>query len=348
MLSASHNPAADNGVKLFAPGGRKLDDTTEEKLEAVLDEITADPTSGGRSSEVGSLTVDGTGAALYADAVLASIEGRDLGGLRVVIDCAAGASSHLAPLVLARAGAQVTAIHADPAAEAINDGCGSTHPESLQAAVVEAGADVGLAFDGDADRVLAVAADGTLIDGDHVIALCARDLRDRGRLAHDTVVVTVMTNLGFRLAMAEAGIEVVETPVGDRYVLEAMEKGGFSLGGEQSGHVIFGDLATTGDGLLTGLQLIDIVARAGRPLGDMAAEVMQRLPQVLENVRVDGDAAAAAKGLAGAASEAEAALGGRGRVLVRASGTEPMVRIMVEAPTEAEAAAVATRLRSLL
>jgi phosphoglucosamine mutase len=232
-------------------------------------------------------------------------------------------------------------IHAAPDGRNINEGCGSTHPGDLRAAVVAAGADIGLAFDGDADRMLAVDAAGELVDGDHVIALCAIDLHERGALADDTVVVTVMTNLGFRLAMAERGIKVVETAVGDRYVLEALEEGGYVLGGEQSGHVIFRRLATTGDGLLTGVQVLDVLRRRARPLSELAGEAMTRLPQVLKNVSVLRRRPDVAQAVAAEIAAVEAELGDRGRVLVRPSGTEPLVRVMIEAtdPQVAERAA---------
>jgi phosphoglucosamine mutase len=226
----------------------------------------------------------------------------------------------------------------------INEACGSTHPEDLQAAVVAHGADVGLAFDGDADRVLATDASGTLVDGDQIIAICAIDLHARNALRDGSVVVTVMTNLGFRQAMAARGIEVVTTAVGDRYVLEALDRDGLALGGEQSGHVIFRDLASTGDGMLTGLVLLDVVARTGRPLAELAADAMVRLPQVLVNVRTAERDPELLSKLAPDVEAAEADLGDRGRVLLRASGTEPVVRVMVEAPTHEEAAEVADRL----
>jgi phosphoglucosamine mutase len=263
----------------------------------------------------------------------------------LVLDCANGAASHVAPDVFRRAGAQVHVIADEPNGTNINAGCGSTHPEGLQRAVVEHGAHAGLAFDGDADRVLAVDATGRLVDGDHLMAVCAIDLHARGLLRGDTVVVTVMTNLGFRRAMAERGITVAETKVGDRYVLEALEAGHWSLGGEQSGHVIFRDLATTGDGLLTGLMLLDAVRRSGRALGELAEAAMTRLPQVLVNVRVAarGDLDDAAELWAEVAA-VEQELGDTGRVLLRPSGTEPVVRVMVEAATEAGAQAAADRL----
>ncbi len=354
VISASHNAYGDNGIKFFAPGGLKLSDPVEEALEAELDRLLGDPAptdvaAGTTVVPPGAAEVDQGQArasadlARYQDAVVASLEGRDLAGLRVVIDCANGAASEVAPTLLARLGAELAVIHAEPDGRNINQGCGSTHPGDLQAAVVAAGAQVGLAFDGDADRVLAVDERGELVDGDHLLALCALDLRARGQLTDDAVVVTVMTNLGFRLAMADQGIEVVETQVGDRYVLEALERRGLALGGEQSGHVIFRRLATTGDGLLTGVQLLDLVARAGRPLSELAARAMTRLPQVLVNVELPaagaGDDLVAR--LAAEIAAVEAELGPTGRVLVRPSGTEPLVRVMVEAvePEAAEGAA---------
>jgi len=272
----------------------------------------------------------------YAAAVTASIEGRRLDGLTAVVDCANGSASVVAPQVLRALGVDVHVVHAAPDGTNINDGCGSTHVDGLARTVVERGADLGVAFDGDADRALLVDAAGELVDGDQVIALCAVDRHDRGALPGDAVVVTVMTNLGFRLAMEKHGIEVVETAVGDRYVLEALEARHLGLGGEQSGHVIFRDLATTGDGLLTAVQALDVVVRSGRPLADLAG-VMARLPQVLRNVRVAHRDPAIVEHLAADIAAVEQRLGDTGRVLVRPSGTEPLVRVMAEAPTAAEA-----------
>jgi phosphoglucosamine mutase len=347
VISASHNPFPDNGIKFFAPGGRKLPDATERELEAVLREVLdtgaehAVTGAGiGRVHEAATDAVD-----RYAAAVVESLGGRRLDGMRIVLDCANGAASAVAPGVFRALGASVRVLFAEPDGTNINDGCGSTHPAALQSAVVEHGADAGLAFDGDADRVLAVDGAGGLVDGDHLLAICAQDMRDRGRLTDDAVVVTVMTNLGFRLAMREAGIHVEETAVGDRYVLERLEARGWSLGGEQSGHVIFRDIATTGDGLLTGLQLLDVVHRSGSPLDRLAAGAMTRLPQVLRNLRVaDRDALEGASAVWDAVKMAEADLGDTGRVLIRASGTEPLVRVMVEAPTDDLAALVCERL----
>jgi phosphoglucosamine mutase len=345
VISASHNPWHDNGIKFFAAGGRKLPDEVEDRLEAALDALlagdsTATPAGTGPDA-------DGDAAAdlsAWADAVVATVEGRSLDGLRIVVDCANGAASHTAPEVLRRLGADVTVLHADPDGTNINDGCGSTHPGDLQRVVGQLGASVGLAFDGDADRLLAVDEHGRLVDGDHLIAMFALDLRQRGRLRDDHVVVTVMTNLGFRLAMADAGVAVAETPVGDRYVLEALAAGGWSLGGEQSGHIVFADLATTGDGLLSGVQLLDLVARTGRPLSELAAAAMTSLPQVLRNVRVAERRPDIAEVLAPQIEAEEGALGSTGRVLVRPSGTEPLVRVMVEAGDATLADEVAARL----
>lgn len=291
------------------------------------------------------MTANDSGLARYREHLIASaIEGRRLDGVRLVIDTANGAVSPVAADVLRTLGAEVSAIHDQPDGVNINAGCGSTYPADLQAAVVAAGADAGLAFDGDADRVLAVDAAGRLVDGDEIIGICAIDRHERGRLVDDTVVVTVMSNLGFRQGMAARGIRVVDTAVGDRYVLEVLDREGFTLGGEQSGHVIFRDLAATGDGLLTGLTLLDVMVRSGRPLADLAAATMTRLPQVLVNVRTQRRDPDLLDHIADAVAAAEAQLGERGRVLLRPSGTEPVVRVMVEAPTDAEAHEVAERL----
>ncbi len=348
MISASHNPFADNGIKLFAAGGRKLRDDTEERLEAQLAALEAEGIPGSPDRrvgvDVGVMAAAPDAGQRYAAHLEADVlEGRRLTGLRVVVDCAHGAATAIAPRVFSALGAEVTVLCAEPDGTNINAGCGSNHPEALQRAVVAGGADVGLALDGDADRVIAVDAEGGVVDGDHILAVCAVDLHDQGRLAADTVAVTVMTNLGFRHAMADRGISVVETAVGDRAVLEALEEGGLSLGGEQSGHIIFRELATTGDGLLTGIRLLDALVRRGQPLAELAA-VMTRLPQVLRNVAVARRDPALVEHLAAEIAAAEDALAGAGRVLVRPSGTEPLVRVMVEAPTAEGAATVADRL----
>ena len=342
VISASHNPFPDNGVKLFAPGGRKLTDDVEERLEA---ELGSPPAAVARvAGEIGTVTADPDAGDAYVDRVTAALEGRTLEGVKVVLDCANGAASTVAGEAFRRAGAEVTVLNAQPDGTNINHGCGSTHPEGLQDAVLTHSADMGLAFDGDADRVLAVDATGNLVDGDRIIALCALDLRERDRLSGNTVVVTVMTNLGFRLAMADAGITVHETKVGDRYVLEALDDNGWSLGGEQSGHVIFRDLATTGDGILTGLLLTDAVKRAGRPFADLAGAVMASVPQVLLNVRVaDRGDLDHADAVWEEVRAVESELGDRGRVLLRPSGTEPVIRVMVEAPEQSTADAAAER-----
>ncbi len=347
VISASHNAFGDNGIKLFAAGGLKLTDEVEEALEAELVALNAqgDPRPRPEGAEVGTLSADRSGVDRYRDRLVHDVlEGRRLDGLRVVVDSANGAAAGLAAEVLAALGAEVSAIHDDPDGININDGCGSTYPQVLQQAVVAASADLGLALDGDADRVLAVDARGNLVDGDEIIGICAIDRRRRGQLVDDTVVVTVMSNLGFRQGMTAHGITVNDTNVGDRYVLAELDRGGYSLGGEQSGHVIFRDLASTGDGLLTGLFVMDLLARSGRSLADLAAEAMIRLPQVLINVRTARRDPSVLGRLATPLAEAEATLGDRGRVLLRPSGTEPVVRVMVEAPTDTEAQAVAHRL----
>jgi phosphoglucosamine mutase len=348
MVSASHNPFADNGIKLFAPGGRKLTDDVEAEVEQVLHDLLGGSHPGPTGAAVGQVRADAGANEGYLDHLAGALDGRDLAGTSVVLDCANGAAAADAPSVFRRLGADVHVLHADPDGVNINAGCGATHPEVLAAAVVARGADAGLAFDGDADRCIAVDHTGTVVDGDHMIAVCALDLLARGRLTASTVVTTVMANLGFRTAMRSAGIEVVETPVGDRYVLEALDAGGLSLGGEQSGHVIFRDLATTGDGVLTGLLLLDAVRRSGVPLAELSAAAMTRLPQVLVNVRLARRDPALLHALAPEFERAGTELGERGRVLVRASGTEPLVRVMVEAPTEEEATGVAQRLADLV
>ena len=342
VISASHNRFADNGIKLFAAGGRKLADDLEAAVEAAI-AISSPATDRPTGTGVGSILVQPDLADAWAATVAGTLDGRRLDGLRVVVDCANGAGSELGPIVLSGLGADVVTIHAVPDGTNINDGCGATDTASLRAAVVGAGAHLGIALDGDADRCIAVDAAGDEVDGDQILAILAVDRAGRGALPRDTVVVTVMSNLGFRLAMQEQGLVVVETPVGDRAVLEALEAGAYALGGEQSGHVIQRDLATTGDGILTAVHLCDVLARTGQPLRELAA-VMQRMPQVLRNVAVDRQGLDIAQLVASELAEAEAELDGRGRVLLRPSGTEQLVRVMVEAPTEEQAAAVADRL----
>jgi phosphoglucosamine mutase len=343
VISASHNPMPDNGLKFLARGGHKLADELEDAIEGRLRESWERPIG----ATVGRVRQDATIGERYVEHLLSTLPHR-LDGLRVVVDTAHGAAYRVAPDVLRRAGAEVIAIGDRPDGLNINDGFGSTHLDPLRAAVREHGADAGVALDGDADRCLAVDAAGEIVDGDQILAVLALAMREAGRLPDDTAVVTVMTNLGFRLAMAREGVTVVETAVGDRYVLEAMKAGGFSLGGEQSGHVIMLDHATTGDGTLTALQLLARVAATGKPLGELAA-VMDRLPQVLVNVReVDRTGVSGCAPLQAAVRAAEAELGTTGRVLLRPSGTEPVVRVMVEATEKVQADAVAARLAEVV
>jgi phosphoglucosamine mutase len=342
VISASHNPYHDNGIKLFAVGGRKLPDEIEAAIEAELGHLPMP------SGDPGPVHGRGEAGEAYVEHLLSSLEGRDLTGLRVVVDAANGAASHLATAVFRRAGAHVVVINDRPDGRNINAGCGATDVTGLQAVVTAERAHAGIALDGDADRLIAVDERGNVVDGDHIIAICAADLRRRGRLKDDTVVVTVMTNLGFRLAMQRAGVHVVETPVGDRYVLEALGAHGYSLGGEQSGHVIFPEIATTGDGMLTALVLLDVVQRSGRQLSQLSGEAMTQLPQVLVNVPVAGRRPDIADELADEIAAVEAELGDTGRVLVRPSGTEPLVRVMVEAPTAELARTTAERLAAAI
>jgi phosphoglucosamine mutase len=341
VLSASHNPMPDNGIKFLSRGGVKLDDSLELDIEKRLREPWDRPTGG----DVGRVTPYEAAVPVYAEHLVSTVS-RPLDGLRVVLDCANGAASEAGPLALTRAGAEVVAICAEPDGLNINDGCGSTHLEVLQAAVLEHGADAGFALDGDADRCLAVDHRGEVVDGDQVLAVLALAMRDAGTLRGDTVVGTVMSNLGFVQAMRAHGITVRQTKVGDRYVLEAMQEG-FTLGGEQSGHVIMSDFATTGDGILTALHVLEQMAVQQQPLATLAA-VMTRLPQVLVNVSgVDRSRTGDAE-VVKAVAEAEAELGDGGRVLLRASGTEPLVRVMVEAGTAEQAQALADRLADVV
>ena len=329
MISASHNPAADNGIKFFAAGGRKLDDTVENQIEQAMAEPSLSPTG----ADVGSIHRFADAEDRYVVHLLGTLNTR-LDGLHIVLDCANGAAAGISPQVFTDAGAKVTAIGNDPDGLNINDGCGSTHLDLLARTVRELGADLGIAHDGDADRCLAVDAAGEIVDGDHIMAIIALSMAQRGTLKDNTLVSTVMSNIGFRQAMTANDITIVETAVGDRYVLEALNAHGYSLGGEQSGHVIMSEFATTGDGLLTGLHLAAEINRTGKPLAELK-QCMTVFPQVLVNVRdVDRTKAANDEGVAQAIAQAEHALNGNGRVLVRASGTEPLVRVMVEAADE--------------
>lgn len=347
VISASHNPFPDNGIKVFAPGGVKLDPVAEGAIEAELEALSSHPGGAFGASGEGVGVVEPAAGLLvsYRDHIESVLDHRTLEGLSVVLDCANGAASGVAPEIFRRLGATVEVLSASPDGININAGCGSTYPAGVASAVVDLGADMGLAFDGDADRLVAVGHDGTVVDGDQLLALFAPDMRASGRLKGDKVAVTVMSNLGFHLSMADQGIGVVETPVGDRNVLEAIESAGLALGGEQSGHIIFRDLATTGDGILTGVLLADLVLRSGSSLGELALKSMVRLPQRLMNVKVPlPDRLAEAPGVWEEVERVRAHLGRTGRVLLRASGTEPLVRVMVEASTQAEADASATRL----
>jgi phosphoglucosamine mutase len=352
VISASHNPYGDNGIKLFSLLGTKLPVEVEAEIERELVALSADPDRPPLRPTglgVGRLTVDEDAAETYVARLVGSLDGRRLDGMRVVVDCANGAASAFAPRVLAEVGASVTALHDAPDGVNINDGCGSTDPSELAAAVVATGADLGLALDGDADRVIAVDSAGEIVDGDVLLALFALDLAGRGQLAEDTVAVTVMTNLGFRLAMEARGIAVLETDVGDRHVLAALDADGLSLGGEQSGHIIFRMLSTTGDGTLTGLALADLMARRGEGLAALAAGLVERVPQRLVNVPVTKpERLADCAEVWEAVVKAETELGHAGRVLLRPSGTEPMVRVMVEARDEGQADAVAAQLAGVV
>ena len=330
VISASHNPADDNGIKFFGPLGFKLTDELEDEIEREV----AEPSRLGVPR--GTVREAGDAAERYLKHVEASAEA-SLAGMRVVVDCANGAAFRSAPDVLRRLGAEVTPLFVEPDGTNINAGCGALHPEVVARAVVEQGADAGVAHDGDADRALFADAHGNVIDGDHVLAVCAIDLRSQGRLPNDTIVTTVMANLGLHEAMEREGIAVVQTQVGDRYVLEEMLSTGAELGGEQSGHIIFRSQATTGDGLITAVRFLSLAAKRGVDVTELAS-AMRRFPQVLVNVPVSRrDALDDATAIWGAVRAAETELGGGGRVLVRASGTEPLVRVMVEAETEERA-----------
>jgi phosphoglucosamine mutase len=342
MISASHNAAPDNGIKFFSHGGHKLPDSLEDEIEATMGQALT-PLGG----EVGKVTRFADAEDRYLVHLLGTLETR-LDGVKVVVDCAHGAASAISPQAFSDAGAKVIVIGADPDGTNINSGYGSTHLSALQAAVIEHGASLGIAHDGDADRCLAVDETGKVIDGDHIMAILALAMRDAGKLSRDTLVATVMSNLGLKVAMREAGINMLETAVGDRYVLEEMRSGGYALGGEQSGHIIFSHFATTGDGVLTGMQLAARMVETGKSLSELAA-VMETYPQVLVNVQgVDKSALDGDSDLASLVSQAEAELGDDGRVLLRASGTEDLVRVMVEAKDQGTAQSWAERIANLV
>jgi phosphoglucosamine mutase len=348
VVSASHNPFHDNGIKVFGPGGAKLDPDTESAIEALLNRAA--------STESASETPEGPDEAVvsaYVGHLNSIIDGRSLAGPRVVVDAANGAASRLAGDALRALGVDLEVIADQPDGRNINSGCGATHPGMLADTVRQRGADLGFALDGDADRVMAVDATGRILDGDHIMAMLALDLRARGALSGDTLVVTVMSNLGLRQAMEAEGIAIIETPVGDRHVAEALRVGGHSLGGEQSGHIILADHAPSGDGLATSVALLDLIIRSGRTLADLARAAMTALPQTLLNVEVDPagpSASTLVNEVAATIAEVERRLAGSGRVLVRPSGTEPLVRVMVEAPTseiaESSAGTIAEAIRN--
>ena len=340
MISASHNPFQDNGIKFFARGGYKLEDAVEDEIESLLGKVEDLPTGAGVGRVVKGETVADRN---YINHLVDSVA-TDLSGLRIVVDASNGAASNVGPAALRAAGAEVIAINASPDGLNINAGCGSTHPEQLQGYVRSVGADMGVAYDGDADRCLAVDTEGNLVDGDQIMGMLAVGMKADGTLGSDTLVVTVMSNLGLILAMRSHGIRIVQTGVGDRYVLEKMLQGGFTLGGEQSGHVIDTIHATTGDGVLTSLRVAARLKRTGKTLAELAS-IVTRLPQTLINVKgVDKAAAGTDQAVQDAVAAAEAGLGETGRVLLRPSGTEPLVRVMVEAATQDEADSVARSL----
>ncbi len=341
VISASHNPVGDNGVKFFGGDGFKLSDAEEDRLEELLHEDLGPRPVG---TSIGRVLYVADAIGRYVEHVVASADGVSLSGLSIVVDCANGAASQIAPQVYRHLGARVVSIFDAPDGGNINDGCGSTHPDVVQAAVREHGADIGIAHDGDADRLICADAAGAEVDGDVILAVLAQDAHQRGALAGDAVATTVMTNLGFHHAMSSHGIDVVTTQVGDRYVLQAMRERQLALGGEQSGHLIALDHATTGDGILSAVQLLTTMARREASLADLAG-VMTRLPQVLVNVAdVDKARLDDADDVWAVVKDVEAGLDGSGRVLVRRSGTEQLVRVMVEAPTEQDARSAADRI----
>ena len=343
MISASHNHAADNGIKFFSFGGTKLPDIVEERIEKALEGPRLQPTGAG----VGRIRRFADAEDRYVLHLLATMD-VSLAGLHIVIDCANGAAAGISPRAFKDAGAQVTVIGSDPDGLNINEGCGSTDLALLQKTVIDVGADLGIAHDGDADRCLAIDATGNVIDGDHIMAILAVSMNSRGLLKSSTVVATVMSNLGLEIAFNREGIVLRRSAVGDRYVLEDMESGSFNFGGEQSGHIIFADHSTTGDGLLTGLHLAAEMVRTGKTAAELAS-VMTALPQILVNVKdVDHTNLESDAEVAALQKELEAELGDEGRILLRSSGTEPLVRVMVEAATQEHAESVAHRLAELV
>lgn len=345
VISASHNPMPDNGIKFFSAGGRKLPDEVEDQIEAAMNTL---PPTGPTGHGIGRVIEEAHDAEERYLAHLQRAVPQSLKGIKVVVDCANGAAYDVAPRAYEQAGAEVIAIHNEPNAYNINEGCGSTHIEQVKAAVVEHGADIGLAHDGDADRCLAVDANGNEVDGDQIMAILALGMKANGELRKNTLVATVMSNLGLKLAMEEAGITLRTTTVGDRYVLADMNAGGYSLGGEQSGHIIISDHGTTGDGVLTGLMLMNRMAETGKPIAELA-KAMTVLPQILINVPVrDKSIIMSSESVKEAMTKAEAELGATGRVLLRPSGTEELFRVMVEAADKDTAHKVAGRLAAVV
>ncbi|WP_123042086.1 phosphoglucosamine mutase [Cohnella candidum] len=330
MISASHNPVDDNGIKFFGGDGFKLLDETEAEIERLMDAETDTlprPTGG----DIGTVATDESAKQHYIDYLKTTV-GNRFDGLKIVLDCAHGAAYELAPAIFRELGAEVIEYGTDPTGLNINDGVGSTHPEQLAKKVVEHGANLGLAFDGDADRLIAIDENGEETDGDYVLCICGEAMKRAGKLKNDTVVTTVMANIGFFQAAKKLGLQTVQTAVGDRYVMEEMVRGGFNLGGEQSGHVIFLDYNTTGDGILTGIQLVDTIIESGKTLGELK-QSMRKFPQTLVNVRVtDKSLYPGNQAIQAAVAAAEAALGENGRILVRPSGTEALIRVMAEGP----------------
>ncbi|MED3747928.1 phosphoglucosamine mutase [Geobacillus stearothermophilus] len=347
MISASHNPVQDNGIKFFGPDGFKLSDEQEAEIEALIDsaeDMLPRPIGAG----LGQVNDYFEGGQKCLQYLKQTIDEEDFSGMKIALDCAHGATSSLATYLFADLDADVVTMGASPNGLNINEGVGSTHPEALAAFVKEKGADVGLAFDGDGDRLIAVDENGNIVDGDQIMYICAKYLKETGRLKHQTVVSTVMSNLGFYKALEAQGIKSVQTAVGDRYVVEEMKKNGYNLGGEQSGHIIFLDYNTTGDGMLTALQLVNIMKIKGKPLSELAGE-MKKYPQLLVNVRVkDKEKAMENEQVKKVIQEVEAEMNGNGRVLVRPSGTEPLVRIMAEAPTEEACRAYVERIADVV
>jgi len=347
MISASHNPVQDNGIKFFGPDGFKLSDEQEAEIEALIDsaeDMLPRPIGAG----LGQVNDYFEGGQKYLQYLKQTIDEEDFSGMKIALDCAHGATSSLATYLFADLEADVITMGASPNGLNINEGVGSTHPEALAAFVKEKGADVGLAFDGDGDRLIAVDERGNIVDGDQIMYICAKYLKETGRLKHQTVVSTVMSNLGFYKALEAQGIKSVQTAVGDRYVVEEMKKNGYNLGGEQSGHIIFLDYNTTGDGMLTALQLVNIMKIKGKPLSELAGE-MKKYPQLLVNVRVaDKEKAMENEQVKKVIQEVEAEMNGNGRVLVRPSGTEPLVRIMAEAQTEEACRAYVERIADVV